>query len=366
MQSKMILLRSEFYMLILFLLGSNSVLETSWGVGQDTWIALLLVLTFGSFFVLMHARIVSLFPGKNLYDIAESIFGKIVGKIITILLIGYAIYLSIIVIKIISEFIKIVNLIETPALPIVALLLITAAYLTFSGITTLKKWIIFVWPIYFLILIYILLIAIPEMNPANILPIFEHSMMDIGKESLKIFTTSFTGIILFLTLENFIKPNENPYQIYFLSFLVAMIILTIIFFINAMVLGIPMLKISYFPIYTVARLSDIGDFLSRVEMLISFSLIFAGIAKISICLLAAVKGVKNLLYHRNEGFILFILSIIVLAISVLGFSSIIDLLDFIEFYQVYVLVFQITLSVLIWIGAELKVQSSRFNGHKKQ
>ena len=359
MQTKMTLVKTEIYMLALFLLGSYSVMGISWGIGQDAWIAIILSLSLGSSFILMFARIISLFPGKNLYDIAEIIFGKIIGKIINALLICYALYLSTIVIKLISEFIKIVNLTETPVLPIMALIIIAAAYLALSGINTLKKWIIFIMPIYLLVLIYVIFMSIPEMKPANILPIFEHSIIDVGEASLKILSTTFAGAILFLTIEDFIKDRENPYMIYFFGFLIATIILIIIFLINAMVLNIPMLEKSYFPIYMVARLIGIGDFLSRLEIIIFFNLLLACIAKISICLLAAVKGMKKLFNNRNEKLNLFIMSISVLVISKLGFSSIMDLLNFIDFYQPYVLSFQIFIPALIWIGAEIKVGKRR-------
>ena len=355
MQSKITSMKTEIYMLVLFLLGSNSAIGISWGVGQDNWISIILALGFGSIFILMYARINSLFPEKNLYDITESIFGKIIGKIITVLIIVYAIYLSTIVIKLISEFIKIVNLVETPVIPIMILLVIAAAYLTFSGINTLKKWSTFVFPIYFLILMYILIASMSEMKCTNLLPIFEHSIIDIVKASLKILSTTFAGTILFLTFEDFIRSRKNPYMIYFWGVFIAMLILISIFLISAMVLGIPMLESSYFPIYTVARLISIGDFLSRIEMIIFFNFLLACIAKISICLSAAVKGVKCLFDNRNEGLILFILSISVLVISILGFNSIMDLLNFLDFYQIYILFFQILIPAMIWVGAELKV-----------
>ena len=229
MQSKITSMKTEIYMMVLFLLGSNSAIGISWGVGQDNWISIILALAFGSIFILMYARINSLFPGKNLYDITELIFGKIIGKIITALIIVYAIYLSTIVIKLISEFIKIVTLVETPVIPIMILLVIAATYLTFSGINTLKKWSIFVFPIYFLILLYILIASMPEMKYTNLLPIFEHSTIDIVKASLKILSTTFIGTILFLTFEDFIRNRENPYMIYFFGFFIAMIIFIAIF-----------------------------------------------------------------------------------------------------------------------------------------
>ena len=63
MQSKITSMKTEIYMMVLFLLGSNSAIGISWGVGQDNWISIILALAFGSIVILMYARINSLFSG---------------------------------------------------------------------------------------------------------------------------------------------------------------------------------------------------------------------------------------------------------------------------------------------------------------
>ena len=45
-----------------------------------------------------------------------------------------------------------------------------------------------------------------------------------------------------------------------------------------------------FPSYISASFINIGDFIQRIEAIISFNFIFAGFVKICICLLVAVKG----------------------------------------------------------------------------
>lgn len=355
MQREMISTRQFIYMIVLFLFGSSAVQGVSWGVGQDAWIALLLALAFGSILALMYARIIKLFPEMNLYDIAEVIFGKIIGKIIIGLMTWYAVHLSAIVIRLLSEFVKIVTMPETPQLPMMILLFVAAGYITFSGIATLGKWTLFVLPLYLLILLYILVLSTAEIKFSNVLPIMEHSVITIGSASLKILTTTFGGAVLFLTLADSIKKNDNPYKIYLYGFFIAAVTLVVLFLLSIMVLGVPMVEKSYFPSYRAARLINIGDFLSRIEMIISFNFLLAGIAKISICLLAAVKGIGKLFNSTKQGLILFILSPSILLISTLEFSSVMELLNFTDVFQYYVLPFQFIIPIMLWVGAEIKI-----------
>lgn len=359
MQREMISMRQCIYMIVLFLFGSSAVQGVSWGVGQDAWIAILIALVFGSMLVLVYARIIRLFPETSLYDVAEVIFGKIIGKIIIALMTLYAIHLSAIVIRLLSEFIKIVTLQETPLLPMMILLLVAAGYITFSGVATLGKWAMFVLPLYLLILLYILVLSTAEIKISNVLPIMEHSVMAIGSASLKILTTTFGGTVLFLTLADSIKKNDNPYKIYLYGVFIAAVILIGILLLSIMVLGVPLVERSYFPSYRAARLINIGDFLSRIEMIIFYNFLFAGIAKISICLLAAVKGLENLFKSSNKGLILLILSPIILLISTLEFSSVIELFNFTDVFQYYVLPFQVFIPLILWIGAEIKIGKNK-------
>ncbi len=359
MQREMISMRQTIFLIVLFLFGSSAVMGVSWGVGQDAWIALLLALAAGSILVLVYARIISLFPEMDLYDIAQAVFGDIIGKIIIALMTWYAIHLSAIVIRLISEFVKIVTLQETPELPIMITLLVVAGYLAFSGIETLGKWAMFVLPLYLVILLYIMILSTTEIKISNVLPVMEHSVTALGNASLRIFTTTFGGTVLFLTFADSIKKSDNPYKIYLYGIFIATVVLVLVFLLGIMVLGVPMVENSYFPSYRAARMINIGDFLSRIEMIISYNFILAGIAKISICVLAAVKGVKKLFNIKKNGSVLFILSILMLAISIFEFSSVMELFNFTDVFQYYVLPFQVVIPIMLWIGAEIKIGRKR-------
>lgn len=359
MQREMISMRQTICMIVLFLLGSSAVQGVSWGVGQDAWIAVLIALVFGSVFILIYARIMILFPEMDIYDIAQTVFGTIIGKIIIALMTWYAIHLSAIVLRLLSEFIKIVTLQETPQYPIMITLLVVAGYMFFSGIETMGKWAMIVLPIYFIVALYVLFLSVSEIKFFNLLPIMEHSVSAIGAASLKILTTTFAGTVVFLALADSIKVGDNPYKIYLYGNFIGAGVIVVTFLVSIMVLGVPMVEKSYFPSYTAARLINMGDFLSRLEMVIFYNFLLGGIAKISICVLAAVKGVKKLFNITKNGWVFLLLSILIFAIATFEFDSVMELLNFTDIYQYYVLPFQIVIPIILWIGAEIKMSKKR-------
>ena len=156
-----------------------------------------------------------------------------------------------------------------------------------------------------------------------------------------------------------IKKSDNPYKIYLYGIFIGALILIVAFLRNLMILGVPMLEKSYFPSYTAARIINIAELFSRIELTIFYNFLFGGIAKISICLFAAIKGVEKLFNIKSNVKIVFLISLIILLISRFQFKSVMEMMNFIDIYQYYALPFEIIIPMLVWIGAEIKTRKKR-------
>jgi len=359
MQKAMMSMRQNICIMVLFLVGSSAIMGGSWGVGQDAWIALLIALGFGSIIVLVYARIIHLYPEMDLCDIAQAVFGKIIGKVIIVLMSWYAIHLGVILLRLLSEFINIVALQETPQLPMMIIILAVTGYIAFSGIETLGRLAIIALPLYLFINLYTMTLSVTDIKFSNLLPIMEHSFNALLMASLKIFTTTFAGTVIFLFFADGVKKKNNPYKIYLYSIFISALLLLAIFFLSVMVLGVPMLEKEYFPFYTAVRTINMGEFLSRIELMIFYNFLLGSIVKISVCLLAAEKGLQKVFNIKNKGQVLAIVSFFILIVGMFEFDSVIEIFNFTEFYQYYVLPFQIVIPILLWIGAEMKMGRRR-------
>lgn len=355
MQKEMISMRQAVSIIVLFLFGSSVVLGVNTKAGHDSWISMLLAFGLGLVIALVYARLIRLFPGMDFYDICQAVFGKIAGKFIIILMTWYAIHLGALVLRNFSEFVQIVALQETPQLVILVIMLVTTGYLAFSGIETLGKWAIVALILVSIVVVFTLILSIPEIIPSNVLPIMEHDLADINSATLSLFTFPFAETVLFLAIADYLKKEDSPYKIYGYSMLIGLIFLIVVFFRNLMVLGAPIMEESYFPSYTTARIINIGEFLTRIEMSIYYNFILGGIAKITVCIFAAAKGGQKLFNIANGRRMLLPISLLMLTISMVQFDSVMEMMNFIEVYQYYALFFQVVIPVLVWIGAEMKM-----------
>ena len=197
-------------LLMLFIIGSSLALGVSSKIGQDTWISILLLLVAIIPLVLVYARIIKLFPDKNLYDIVVDLFGGIIGKVFVFLIMVYSIFLGSLVLRNFSEFIQVTALQETPQVPIMIAIMIVIFYLVKSGTQTMGKWAVIVLPVVVLIVLITLLLSLGSANFTNIFPIMNHNFKEITVSSMNAFAFPFAEIVLFLTFSESFEKGSNP------------------------------------------------------------------------------------------------------------------------------------------------------------
>lgn len=100
--------------MVMFIIGSTIILGAGRQGMQDVWISILISMAIALPILFIYSMIIKLFPGKNLYEISEVVFGKFFGKIVTLLFTWYSLHLGALVIRNFSEYIKIVSMPETP------------------------------------------------------------------------------------------------------------------------------------------------------------------------------------------------------------------------------------------------------------
>jgi len=356
MQKEMISMWQAISIIVLFLFGSTAVMGMNSGAGHDSWIALIVASLFGGVLVLVYARLIRLLPGMDFYDMAQTVFGKIIGKIIIALMAWYAIQLSALVLRSFSEFIQIVSLMETPQLVVMVTMLLVTGYMVFSGIETLAKWVMIALALTLGIVLFTMIISIRQSDFSNIFPILEHDFSTMGKATLNLFVFPFAETVIFLTLADSIKKSDNVYKIYLSGIFIGGVVLLMLFLRNVLILDVPMQNEIYFPSYAAARVASIGEIFARIEMSIFANFVLGCIAKLSICILAAVKGVKKLFGIKKNGRTLFFISLLILVVSKVQFENVMELITFSEIYPYYAMPFQIAIPILVWIGAEIKMR----------
>ncbi|SBW10885.1 putative Spore germination protein (Amino acid permease) [uncultured Eubacteriales bacterium] len=342
---------------VLFIFGSTAVMGVSSVTEQDSWIAFLLSVAFTIPAVLVYARLLQLFPGKNFFEMVDALFGRIAGKILTALMTWYAIHLCALVLKNFSEFLEICVLPETPQLAIILSMTLVVCYMARSGLETLGKWAIFALPVVSAIVIFTIVFAVNHMDFARILPVGTHDLGTLSAAGYKLFTFPFAESVIFLCAVGKMRGNGrpySPYRMYLISIFLAGAILLSILLRNVFLLGPAVVADEYFPSYTAAKIINIADLISRLEGSIAMNFIVAGIVKITLCVFAASKGLAHLLELRDYRQLAFPVGLLGAALSANIFENVAQMVAFADAYKIYAIPFQILIPLGAWLAAEKK------------
>lgn len=354
MQSQTFRSRQAICLLASFICGSSVIIGGITDGEQDSWICLLASQLFSIPVIWIYARIMWLFPEKNVYQITEYIFGKFFSKILIVIMIWYSIHLAALVLRNFSEFMQIVALTETPQLALMLIIIAVAGYMAKSGVEVLGKWAVIVTGTLILTVSFTVFLLYNQMDFTNFLPVMNHPTKDLLGSGYKLASFPFMETVVFLGMADSIRKQDKPFKIVLLGDLLGAAILLVVMLRNIVTLGPALLKAEYFPSYVAARIISISDFLVRIEGTISLNFILTGLTKITVCLMAACRGIAFLFHLEDYRKIVLPVGLFVTALCAILYQNTMQMFNFINIYEIYAALFQIVIPVLIWLGGEIK------------
>ena len=365
MQKEKVTLYQSVATIVLFNFGSSVIMGINITAKQDTWLAILMAAAIGVPLFLIYAQIFKRFPGKDLYEIAEVLFGKIGGKVIAVVMIWFCTYLAALVLRAFSEFTEVSTLQRTPQLPILVLMTLATVYLARSNARAIGKWSVISAFLVLFVVVFTFFASANKMKVEDILPIMGHSTAELAESAFEIFGFPFAETVVFLCLGNSLNKDSKPIKMLFCSLVIIMVIFLMVFFRNLTLLGSNMMDICYFPSYVAVRTIEIGDFLVRIEGFITSNFFFAGIVKVSVCLLAASRGLMRLFNLPDYHPMVTPIGMLALALSVIVYSNTMEMFTFMEYYSYYAFPFQVIIPMIIWIAGEIHARKQRKKAEPK-
>ncbi len=327
--------------------------------GQDLWIAILFAAALFMPLIYIYCRICSLFPGKNLYDIIQVLFGKNLSFMMILLMSCYALMVSALVLRNFVEFTVVIALQDTPRIPIMIALIVAATYLTQSGPRVLGRWSLIVCVLIISNIALTILLALDTIDITNLQPVLNHSQRDFAVNAFVIGSIAIGETVLVMTIFGSLKQGESPYKAYFAGVICGICALIFIVLRNLLILGPEMIQIAKFTSYMAVRIIHFGSFFERLESLISFNLILLGLTKIALCLAAASLGISKLLKIENSTNLLLPVCLLVLALCSVIFKNMFEMFDFAEIYAFLAIPFQFLIPLIIWLRAEIKMRKKQ-------
>ena len=347
--------RQAVCILVMYIFG-NSLMYSGSKVKQDTWLAVLIGLFMFVPMMLIYARTVSLYPGKNLFDIIDDIFGKIFGRIIALLYVFYAIHLGALLMRNFSEFIQVASMPETPQLIVLVFLFALGIWMVKSGLVVLGRWAKFALPVVLIAVMVTILISMNSINFNNIRPVASTAFPKLMDSSFTLFSFPYGETILFLALFGAIETKKGPYKIFFWGILISLIFMLMAILRNIFVLGFPSLEMYYFASYTTVSVISLGDFFTRIEVLIGLAFLLDLFVKQCVCMFAASIGVSKIFNIKNYKNLAIPTGLFMLTLASILYPNTLEMYKWIDVYKYYALPFQVVLPLMIFIGAEIKTR----------
>lgn len=355
--------RMALSLFTLFCFGTNAILGLNTPAKQDSWFALIVGFIAFLPMAFVYARAIKLYPGRNILDVCEIVYGKVIGKFFQAMFLIFTLMLAALAMRNTYEFINIIMLRETPYLAIMMTLILMAVYLAVNGIEVLGRWSLAVFVVTIASLLFTFLFSMENMDIDNMRPILNNDITTLLDSAFAMFSFPLAETIVFLLIIDFLDKKTSPYKFFYLGGFISLAVLLLVFFRNRLTLG-EFSDMATFPSYVASRLIAISMYFSRVEGLITTNFILLGFLKMSICTLAASEGFSKLFGVSHRRKLAFPVGLLVMALSGIVHENVIQMFQFIDYYRIYALPFEVIVPLIIWIGAEVKTRFGKNSENK--
>ncbi len=340
----------------MFILGTSFVLGPGAQARQDIWLSVLTALIAVVPLYFLYSKILALFPGKDMFDIFQLVFGKYAGGFIILLYVWYLFHQGALVLRSFSEFIEIVAIPATPQFIIILCMGILCIWMNKAGIEVLGRWAALIFPLMVIVFMITLALSVPKMSLLNMLPVLERGFKPVFKDAFVAFTYPFAEMVAFLVVLDNLKSAKPLFKIYFISLLIGGGMILLVSMRNILVLGVDLATHLYFPSYSVGRLINMGDFLQRIEIIVSINFIFSGIVKTSICLYGAGKGLAKALHISDYKSLVVPLGLLMIDLAILVYHNVMEMFEWGgNVYPFYVLPFQVMIPLILFATAKVRL-----------
>ncbi|EOR21971.1 spore germination protein KB [Niallia nealsonii AAU1] len=302
-----------FAIIIGFNLGTTLVIVLGISAKEDAWIAVLLTTAIGILIASFFLNLNELVPSKNLFEIIEFGFNRVIAIPITLIYTLYFFYLASRTIRDFGELTSTFILPLTPIEVIVITLMVIIGYIVYLGIEILGRTteIFTPYSALFLLLLVVFLIASHNLSITKIQPVLARGILPVIKTMFPIEINRPYGELLVMTcIFPHITNIKMRKKLVLFSVAFSGILLTIATLIITTSLGITTATRATFPLLSTTRLISIGELIERIDALAVFIIILGIIIKSSIFIYSGLKGLEFIFKYQYRYFVVPIVCII--------------------------------------------------------
>jgi len=363
MRKEVISATQAFIMIAIFVEGSTVVMTNYTIAKQDTWLSFIVAMILAIPLMLLYGSVLNLYPGKDIFQIMEIVLGKVFGKVLSLAMVFYCLFLSSISFRNLIEYIKVVSFPETPIFFTSLMFGILIIYAAMMGIEVLARLNKFLLPFLILLTLLTLLLMFPQAKWTNILPVLYNGWKPVLKAGTYYFSLPFGELVIFLAFVNRANEEKQANKIFLIGLFVSGILLLNVILRNIIVLGFPTLSITTFPSNYALRVLDVHTFIRGLEVVSTIRITISVFLKVTACLIAASIGISRVFDLEDYKPLTIPLSLLAISINFIIVKGILDMIDFTtNYYTLFALPFQVVIPLIVlFVGMFRKTRVNEEN-----
>ncbi len=288
---------TRFMFAIAFYLQSSALL-TSFIAGvseQESWIPVLFGILLSLPIIYMFRTFMVKFPDKNFLQVLEMTYGKVIGKIIGATYVWFFINVTSLNLLDLGDFTKLAILRQTPPILVTLLFILISVWAVRHGFNVVARYSSIFTIIEFSIVILSLILLANQIDLNNLLPAFQMPFYKYVQSTHIITTIPLGELVVFLMVTPCVKTisKQQATKYWFLGALMGFIVLLLVLIRDIAVLG-NNLHLFTLPGMVSLRLVNLGEALSRIEIIFAVGLTLLLFFKITILLYVSTIAVAQL------------------------------------------------------------------------
>jgi spore germination protein KB len=342
---------------ITFFLQSSALLTAflSSVAQQDSWIPVVLSTISCMPLVYLFRTLMVMFPEKTLLEMMDEVFGPVIGKIFGVWYLWFFLTLAALNLKDLGDFAKATVMTETPHVVLVLLCALVVVWAVRHGLKVVTRYSALFTFIEFGIVAVTFVLVAHQMDFNNLLPAFQLPPIKYLQGTHLMTMIPVGELVVMLMLTPCVKLSRTAATKYwFIGVTMGMLTLFAILVRDIMILGntLPMFTL---PGLVTMRLVNLGEALSRIEILFAVGLTMLLFFKVAVLCYASTIALAQLFKTKSYKNFALIIGVLVVVYGPIIYSSTVEqstsARDVIPFFWG---VFEVWIPLLMFIIAKIR------------
>ncbi|TMV46942.1 spore gernimation protein KB [Paenibacillus mesophilus] len=309
----------------LFTVGSSILfipLSSAASAKQSGWIAILIgmVVTLG--YVWLYMALVREAPGCTLVEMSRKWLGKWLGTLVSVCyIITVLLMTGPSLLYYLGEFMSAQIMTQTPMEVIIILFALVVFMGMRMGMGTLGRAAEVLFPVFAVLFVSLIVFSIPDMKAEQLRPVIAVGAKSILGAVLDYVSFSAMPLIFMLMVYPLVSDTSKAAKALYIGTLVGGAFLLAMTVVCVSVLGVEYTVQQTYPSYELAKKINIGDILTRIEVIMATIWIISLYFKLIIYFYAGIKAVAQLLRLGSERTLVFPVWVIMIVLSLIEYPD---------------------------------------------